>query len=194
MNSQKILNFNFPIKDSLSNFYVNDTNSQAFDGILKNKNDNEFYLTGPAKSGKSFIAKLWATENNALILNDNFDQLINASQNILIDNFDNTLDQEKIFHILNHCKLNKLKILIVSKFEINEIKITLEDLTSRLKAFLYFKIKNPDDDMLLNILTKLFVDKQFIINSHDVFQFIIKRANRSYEEIFHIVSRLDSLS
>ena len=48
--------------------------------------------------------------------------------------------------------------------------------------------------MLLNILTKLFVDKQFIINSNDIFEFIIRRANRSYEEIINIVNKLDKLS
>ena len=30
--------------------------------------------------------------------------------------------------------------------------------------------------MIYNILTKLFVDKQFIINSNDIFEFIIRRA------------------
>jgi len=48
--------------------------------------------------------------------------------------------------------------------------------------------------MLLNILTKLFTEKQFIINSHDIFEFIIKRANRSYEEMFTIVKNLNNLS
>ena len=65
---------------------------------------------------------------------------------------------------------------------------------SRLKIFSYFKIENPDDDMLLNILTKLFSEKQFVINSYDIFEFIIKRANRSYEDMFKIVDCLDKLS
>ena len=48
--------------------------------------------------------------------------------------------------------------------------------------------------MLLKILTKLFVDKQFVINSNDIFPYILKRANRSYEEMIFIVEKLDSLS
>ena len=48
--------------------------------------------------------------------------------------------------------------------------------------------------MLLNILTKLLIDKQFVINSHEIFDFIIKRANRSYEEMFILVNKLDQLS
>ena len=48
--------------------------------------------------------------------------------------------------------------------------------------------------MLLNILTKLFIEKQFIINSHEIFNYILKRANRSYEDMFRIVNKLDTLS
>ena len=88
----------------------------------------------------------------------------------------------------------KIKILVISSLNINEINFTLKDLISRLKSFSLFKIQKPDDDMLLQILTKLFVDKQFVINSNDIFPYILKRANRSYEEMIFIVKKLDSLS
>ena len=48
--------------------------------------------------------------------------------------------------------------------------------------------------MLLNILTKLFIDKQFILNSNSIFNYILKRANRSYEEMIKIVEKLDKLT
>ena len=83
---------------------------------------------------------------------------------------------------------------ITSNFHINDIDLKLNDLKSRLKTFINVKINNPDDDMLLNILTKLFIDKQFIINSDEIFGYILKRANRSYEEMFYIVHKLDNLS
>jgi len=67
-------------------------------------------------------------------------------------------------------------------------------LISRLKTFSYLRINQPDDDMLINVLTKLFVDKQFIINSKDIFQFIIKKTNRSYDNMIEIVKKLDTLS
>ena len=70
----------------------------------------------------------------------------------------------------------------------------MKDLVSRIKTFHYSKINNPDDDMLLKILTKLFIEKQFIINSNEIFEFIIRRANRSYETVFDIVNKLDNLS
>ena len=48
--------------------------------------------------------------------------------------------------------------------------------------------------MLLNILTKQFVDKQFILNSNSIFDYILKRANRSYAGMIKIVEKLDKLS
>ena len=45
--------------------------------------------------------------------------------------------------------------------------------------------------MLLTILTKLLVDKQFIINSNDIFEYILRRVDRTYEGINDIVNKLD---
>jgi len=48
--------------------------------------------------------------------------------------------------------------------------------------------------MLLNILTKLLIDRQFIINTNDIFNFIIRRIDRSYESVYNTVDKLDILS
>ena len=193
MNKQKIFNFKFAKNDTNLNFYINNTNNLAYEGVLK-KNHNFVFLIGPKKSGKSFLAKIWMKENNSILLNNNFEFIINNRFNVLIDNFQYINKEENIFHILNHCKLYNLKVLIVSNYKIDDIKFKLEDLVSRLKEFYIFQINKPDDDMLLNILTKLFVDKQFVVNSHDIFEFILKRCNRSYESMFKIVNKLDKLS
>ena len=102
--------------------------------------------------------------------------------------------EENIFHIVNNCILNNLKILITSNNKINEIDFKFKDLSSRLKTFSNLEIKNPDDEMLFTILTKLLLEKQFIINTNDIFEYIIRRVNRSYEGIHDIVNRLDVLS
>ena len=193
MSKQKIFNFNFNQFDDYSNFYVNKTNFEAYNAIIKN-NDQKIYLYGPNKSGKSFLGKIWCKKYNGIKYNNNFEKIINIKKNILIDNINNKINQEEIFHIINHCSLNNLYILITSNLLINEINFKLNDLNSRLKIFTFLKINKPDDDMLLNILTKLFIQKQFVINSKDIFQFILKNTNRTYENIINIVNRLDTLS
>ena len=56
------------------------------------------------------------------------------------------------------------------------------------------EINQPNDEMLLNILTKLLVEKQFIITSNDIFEYILRRVDRTYEGINNIVNKLDILS
>ena len=114
-------------------------------------------------------------------------------QNILIDNLI-FYDQEKIFHIVNNCILNNSKILITSDIKINSIDFKFKDLSSRLKTFSNLEIGQPNDEMLLAILTKLLVDKQFIIKSNEIFAYILRRVDRSYQGINDIVKKLDILS
>ena len=44
--------------------------------------------------------------------------------------------------------------------------------------------------MLITILTKLLIEKQFIINSNDIFEYILRRVDRSYQGIYEIVNKL----
>ena len=193
MSKQKIFKFNFPNIFDEQNFFVNSTNVDAFNGLTKNHSQNIF-LYGPKKSGKTSLGYIWQNNNNAIIYNDySFKEILTKKNHILIDNFEK-LNQENIFHIINHCYLNKLKILIISNIEINNISFNFDDLSSRIKTFNYFQIKQPDDEMLLNILTKLLVEKQFIINTIDIFNYIIRRIDRSYESVNKTVAKLDVLS
>ena len=193
MSKQKYFNFKFSNFNNYNDFYVNETNTNAVEGILDNNFENKF-LIGPNKSGKTFLGNIWLKKNKAINFNKNFNDIINNKKAVFIDDIEKKNNEEEIFHIINHCKLYKIKILVTSNLNINEINFSLKDLISRLKSFSLYKIENPDDDMLLKILTKLFVDKQFVINSDDIFPYILKRANRSYEEMIFIVEKLDSLS
>ena len=193
MIKQKIFNFNFNLNDNNLNFFVNSTNKNAFDGITS-QNLKGIFLVGPNKSGKSSLANIWLNKFNGIKFNNNFEQIINNYKNVLIDDIDQQNNEENLFHILNHCKLNSLNILITSKYQIKDMQLGLNDLISRIKTFNFFEIYKPDDEMLINLLTKLFVEKQFVINSNDIFKYILNNAERSYEDVFNIVNKLDKLS
>ena len=189
---QKIFTYKFNQNLDVTNFFINESNNHAFNGIINN-NYNNSYLFGPIKSGKSFLGKIWLSKNNAIELKNNFDYIIENKKNVLIDEI-LFYDQENIFHIINNCILNNSKLLITSKKKINEIDFKFKDLSSRLKTFNSFEIFQPNDEMLLTILTKLLIDKQFIIKSNDIFEYILRRVDRSYKGIHEIVSKLDILS
>ena len=193
MNRQKFFKFNFRNDNELSDFYVNETNIEAYKGVT-NQNNKHILLVGPNKSGKSYLANLWCIKNKGIKLKDNLDYIINNNMNTFIDNIDMGFDEEELFFVINHSIVNGLRILVTTRSNINEINFSLKDLISRLHTFAFLRINQPDDDMLINVLTKLFVEKQFIVNSKDVFQFIIKNTNRSYDNMFNIVKKLDILS
>ena len=192
MSKQKIISYTFTDNMNEINFFVNKTNFHAFNRLI-NQESTFSFLYGPKKSGKSFLSNIWKNKYNAIKLSNNFEELIKKKDNILIDDF-HTFDQEIIFHLVNYCILNNLKILITSPYKISDINFKFYDLPSRLKTFSFLEINKPDDEMLLTILTKLLVDKQFIVNSNDIFEYILRRVDRSYKGIYDIVNKLDILS
>ena len=193
MIKQNSFNYIFNNNHCEKNFFVNKTNFYAFD-VLVNNNSNSSFLSGPKKSGKSHLAQIWLRKNHAIKYNNNnYKKLLNEKKNILVDDL-LIYHQEKIFHIVNHCILNNLKILVTSNNKINHIQFKYNDLSSRLKTFTILDINQPNDEMLITILTKLLIDKQFIINSNDIFEYILRRVDRSYQGIYEIVNKLDILT
>ena len=189
--------FNYNLKPGLAidDFFVSTSNQKAFNFILNKKIDNQkILLIGPNKSGKTHLGKIWQKNNNAVSYENNFEIILNYKKNIFIDDFLKNINEEKIFHLINHCSINKLTILLTSKKEVFEHNFLLKDLVSRLKTFNLLRIDLPDDDLIINLIIKLLHDKQIIIKNEEIFHYILKRIERSYEEIFLLIENIDKLS
>ena len=194
MTHQDYFNYNLKeIRDS-SNFFVNSTNLDSYNIVINNNTIKNIFLKAPNKSGKSHLISMWVKNNNAILYRSNLKDIINLKKNVAIDNLFVKIEEENIFHIINHCKNENLKILITSNLDINEYNFKLTDLESRLKTFYHVSILNPDDEMVKIILTKLLYEKQFIIKNPEIFDFLVKRIERSYQSIYNIVNRLDKFS
>jgi chromosomal replication initiation ATPase DnaA len=192
--TQKFFNYKFSEYKDEDNFYVNDTNLECFNVIINPLFDQNIFLFGPIKSGKSHLANIWKEKNDAIFYNDNFDQIIQIKKNLVIDDIFQVLSEESIFHLINHCKLFNLKILVTSSVQLNKNNFMLQDVYSRLRSFYHTIIYNPDDDMCKIIMTKLFHEKQIIIKNIEIFDYILNRVSRTYEDIFSLVQKLDKLS
>ena len=194
MSYQKIFNYKFSLKKDNENFFVNQTNQKAYDlTTLKDFNQNIF-LFGPKKSGKSHLVSMWKNINNAISYNNNLSKVIEIKKNVVIDDFLGISSEENLFHLINHCKLNNLKMYFASSIDINTYNFKLKDLYSRLREFFYLEIKSPDDEMCKMLMIKLFSDKQIIIKNKEIFDFIFKRLDRTYLDIYFFVEKLDRLS
>ena len=189
--------FNYNLKPGLAidDFFVSTSNKKAYSFILNNKIDNKkILLIGPNKSGKTHLGKIWQKNNNAIFYENNFEIILNYKKNIFIDDFFKNINEEQIFHLINHCSINKLTILLTSNKELFEHNFLLKDLVSRLKTFNLLRINLPDDDLIINLIIKLLHDKQIIIKNEEIFHYILKRIERSYKDIFLLIENIDKLS
>eukprot|EP01034_Spumella_vulgaris_P008352 gene8352-10629_t len=71
--------------------------------------------------------------------------------------------------------------------------VALPDLRSRLKAATVVEIGEPDDELLTQVLIKLFADRQLLIDERLV-GYIVQRMERSLEAAQTIVERIDRLA
>ena len=193
---QKVFNFNFKEDYSPDNFFVSHSNIDAYNQLLnKNTSLSSIILKGPAKSGKTHLCLLWQKKYNAIkYCNNDFKKILDQKRNIYYDDLFSSLNEEYLFHIINHCYNNNLKIIISTEKWLSEHDFKIKDLSSRLKSFHFVEINDPDDQLLNNLLMKLLYDKQIIINNNDVFSFIVKRINRTYLDVYRFVEKIDELS
>ena len=194
MSYQKVFNYQFLLKKDYENFFVNQTNQKAYDITILDNFDQNIFLFGPKKSGKSHLVNLWKEKNNAVSYYKNLSKVISVNKNVVIDDFLDISTEEDLFHLINHCKLNNLKIYFTSSIDINSYEFKFRDLYSRLREFYFLEINTPDDEMCKMFMVKLFSDKQIIIKNKEIFDFIFNRVTRTYLDIYIFVEKLDRLS
>ena len=190
---QSFFNYNLRPNFSISDYFVGRSNIEAYNLLINTQNINNLFLVGPSKSGKTHLAFIWQKKFNAIIYDNNINQILENTSNVIVDNIFDNINEEEIFHIINHCSSVNSKILVTSNIKLNEYTFQLKDLSSRLKTFININIDLPDDELLINLMTKLFHDKQIIVKNPEIFHYIIKRVHRSYDKIFHLIDKIDNL-
>ena len=190
---QSFFNYNLRPNFSISDYFVGTSNIEAYNLLINTQNINNLFLVGPSKSGKTHLAFIWQKKFNAIIYDNNIKQILENTSNVIVDNIFDNINEEEIFHIINHCSSVNSKILVTSNIKLNEYTFQLKDLSSRLKTFINVNINLPDDELLVNLMTKLFHDKQIIVKNPEIFHYIINRVDRSYEKIFHLIDKIDNL-
>ena len=193
------LTFQFPFKTTYyeKDFYVSSNNFQTYRLIesCPNWTSKLINIFGPAGCGKTHLANILKKKIKTLILNeDNLKKIninsIKSIQCIVIENFENDIEENYFYSFLNFAIQSNVFVLINSKISIKKIKINLKDLKSRLNSFLDIGIDLPTDDLLHVILTKSFSEKQIKVNIK-VLEYILKHIDRSYEKIFQFVKEID---
>ena len=198
---QLIFKFPFSKKYYEQDFFVSSNNFSAYKLIESwpawpGKWLNIF---GDSGSGKTHLAKILekkikkAEILNAKNINNEIMNDLEIIDCIIIDNFENNIDEKLFYSILNQSKQLENFILINSISSIKTIKFDLADLQSRINSFLTIGIQLPTDDLLKVIISKTLSDKQINIDPK-ISEFIIKNVDRSYEKMIKFLKDVDEMS
>ena len=98
-----------------------------------------------------------------------------------------------ISHIINFFLQSNGTIFIADRLSPASWGVCLPDLDSRLKSIPAIEIRDPDDNLLISLLKKLFLDRQIKVNNN-LLTYVIKRIERSFESINHFVEVIDERS
>jgi chromosomal replication initiation ATPase DnaA len=198
---QLIFKFPFSKKYYEQDFFVSSNNFSAYKLIESWPNWPGKWLNifGQAGSGKTHLAKILEKKIDKIKLieaenvNNKIVEDLNSLDCLIIDNFDNNIDEKLLYSIFNQSKQLENYILINSITSIKDLKINLEDLKSRVRSFLFIGIELPTDDLLKVIISKTLSDNQININPK-ISDFIINNVERSYDKMFKFLKDLDELS
>ena len=198
--NQLILNFDYDQNFKDQDFYVSKSNEFAFK-LLNSwpKWEKNFVnLIGEKFSGKThlvniFLHKFKGIKIEANDINNDFLKKIKIFENIIIENFNDRIDESLFFTLLNIVDQDNKYLILTSKTPIVKHFFKLDDLNSRSKNFLLCNIEKPGDDLMFALILKSLSDRQISIDKK-LIDFIIKRIDRSYGKIFDFIYKIDKIS
>ena len=200
MTDQLILKFpskNLYLKED---YYVSSSNQEAYNFINSwpKWSKRIVNIFGPVGSGKTHTASLLKNKTSILKIqnsevNDEIFSKFKTKEALVIEDFDEKISESLLFSLWNKILQDNKYLLITSKKPINSYKFKLEDLNSRINSCIRIGIKLPSDNLITVILAKNFSDKQISIKKNQI-DYILKRIDRSYENISKFISILDKYS
>ncbi|KRB50329.1 hypothetical protein ASE04_17435 [Rhizobium sp. Root708] len=154
-------------------------------------------LAGPVGSGKSHLANIWKQHSGAVDIHPAkgaHAAVSAASGPVLFEDVDRLgFDDNELFHVINSVRENGHSLLMTSRLWPMSWPVELADLRSRLKAATVVEIGEPDEELLCQVIVKLFADRQLNIDDKLVL-YIVNRMERSLNAAQTIVERLDRLA
>ena len=197
------LTFRFPFSKKYyeQDYYVSSNNYSAFKLIdgWPDWPGKWLNIYGEKGSGKTHLSKILENKikKSKLIsankINNNIIQDLNNLDCLIIEDFDNNIDEKLLYTIFNHSKQLENYVLINSLNSIKNLNFNSKDLKSRINSFIFTGIELPTDDILKVIITKTLSDKQINI-SPKLIDFILNNVDRSYKKMFKFIKEVDELS
>ena len=195
--------FKFPFKTEYykQDFFVSSNNFLAYKLIESWPNWSNKWLNvfGAPGSGKTHLTKILEKKIKNVKLfsskdvDNNVISILENVECVIIDDFQNDIDQKLLYSLLNQSKQLEKYILINSLKPLKNFQFQTNDLKSRINSFLPIGIELPTDDLLKVLIMKSFSEKQVNLDSK-LCDYIIKNVDRSYEKMIKFLKDIDELS
>ena len=194
------LAFDLPVREGFgrADFYPSPANAAALAAVDQWRNwpDGRLLLLGPAGSGKSHLAHIWAAETGAIWISPNHlsDQLadIPANASVILDGAERTAGQSEtaLFYLYNRL-IPHGRLLLNANTPPRDWGLGLPDLLSRLQSMPVARLEAPDDDLLAAVLVKLLADRQIAAPANLV-TYLLPRMERSIAAARALIATLDA--
>ncbi|WP_424831136.1 HdaA/DnaA family protein [Ruegeria sp.] len=198
------LSFDLPSKTALGreDFFVSPANALAVAMISATSwPGNKLVLSGPAGSGKTHLAHVWAAETGGRIVqasalrHEDVPDL--ARTPIAVEDVpliaSDAEQQKTLFHLHNLTLAEGHALLMTGRAAPRQWHLPLADLQSRVEGAHHVALDSPDDALLGAVLAKLFTDRQ-LNPGPEVIAYLVKHMERSFETAAHVVEQLDNLA
>ena len=198
--NQLLLNLNHKQNFNEHDFYISKSNFHAYQ-LIQNWpkwEKNILNIYGEKSSGKTHLSDIFLNKNKGIKikseeLNDETFKKLKLHENIILDNFNNNVEERLVYTLINFVDHDNKFLIINSIKPINEMIFKLNDIKSRSKNCIFAKIDSPDDDLIFALILKKFSDRQIKIDKK-LIDFITKRIDRSYSKISEFIYKVDELS
>lgn len=130
-------------------------------------------LTGPPRSGRSLLARIFAAKNGGSVIDD--------AEGVA---------EAELFHAWNHAQATHRPLVIVAAAAPPEWPVALPDLRSRLAASTHAAILPPDDTLVRALLARRFLARGLDARP-DLLDWLAARIERRHTVVEHVVDLLD---
>lgn len=197
------LAFDLPAREAWrrEDYFLSPANATALAAVddWRNWPGGKLLLTGPQGSGKTHLARLWASETGAAVLPaadlaEADLPALSAHGAVAVEDAEAAAghpQREAAFFHLHNLVTQAGHLLVTAQHPPRDWGLRLPDLASRLQAAPVARIDAPDDALLSAVLIKLFADRQITVPPA-LIPYLLARMERSIAAARDLVARLDA--
>ncbi len=178
MSSQPALPLDWPADDGDAEFIVTESNRAAVAHLERPALWPVFatLLTGPRKSGRSLLGRVFARRSGGRVIDDA-----------------DRADERALFSAWNEAQTTRRPLVMIAEVPPPAWQIALPDLASRLSATPTVTLGPPDDDLIGRLLAKQ-LERRGLELTLEVRAYLIPRSPRSHHGVIALADALDTAS